>query len=222
MPTRQTTRSTREKPTARRREPAQARALQTRELIFESALKLLEAEGLDAFTTNRLAQVSGYSVGTIYQYFDDKRAVLAALGARETERALTELRSGLAAQARSLAEADPLQRIRASLRVALGAFGGRLKARRLLVQAALRSGRGEVLDQPVDAMEALLQSPGIGLADGSRLALSAEEAFALAHAVMGAIRTALLREPALLRRPAFEDALVRLVAGFLFAARPPA
>ncbi len=158
----------------------------TRDLIFEAALKLLETEGLDRFTTNRLAEISGYSVGTIYQYFEDKRAVLAALGERETERALAALRSGLAAQSRSLATADAEERIRAALRVALGAFGGRLKARRLLVQAALRSGRTDILDRPVNTMIGLLQSPGIARADGPRRVLHAEEAFVLAHAVMGA------------------------------------
>jgi AcrR family transcriptional regulator len=210
---------TREKPAPKRREPAQTRAVLTRELIFEAALKLLEAEGLDGFTTNRLAQVSGYSVGTIYQYFDDKRAVLVALGEREAERALAALRGGLATQARSLAAAGAEDRIRGALRVALGAFGGRLKARRLLVQAALRAGHTDILDRPVNTIVALLQSPGIDTADATRRVLQAEEAFVLAHAVMGAIRTALLREPALLKRAAFEDALVRLVAGFLYGPR---
>ncbi|MFN0185435.1 MAG: TetR/AcrR family transcriptional regulator [Aquabacterium sp.] len=204
------------KPTAVRRVPAQRRALQTQALIFEAAIRLLESDGLDGFSTNRLALESGYAVGTIYQYFGSKRELLAALARREVEQAIAATRRSLAAQATgSGAAAAPLDRIRAGVRLLLGAFGGRLKARRVLVQAALASGQTEELDRPARAVAALLVGQGLPRADGSLLRLDDHEAFVLTQALMGAVRSALLTEPARLKQPAFEDALVRLVAGFL-------
>ena len=63
----------------RTRKPKQARAIATVEAIVEAAAQILIADGYDALTTNRIAQVAGVSVGTIYQYFDDKEAVVERL-----------------------------------------------------------------------------------------------------------------------------------------------
>lgn len=205
-----------------RRQPAQARALETRSLIFEAAIRVLEAEGLEGFNTNRLAAESGYAVGTIYQYFGNKRELLAALVRREVDQALTSAQRTLAAGTAKNAHAGahPLDRIRASVRVLLGAFGGRLKARRVLVQAALASGQTEELDRPARAVATLLVSQGLVRADGRVLRLNDHEALVLTQALMGAVRSALLSEPARLKQPGFEDALVRLVAGFLGVTGP--
>jgi hypothetical protein len=101
----------------------------------------------------------------------------------------------------------------------LGAFGGRQRARKILVEAAIARGRTDVLDRPVLAMAALLSSEGITRSGAAPVKLSAESAFVLTQAVIGALRTALLREPAMLKRPAFEDALVRLISGYLLHGR---
>jgi AcrR family transcriptional regulator len=204
-------------PARQRRQPAQARAIETRSLIFEAAIRVLEAEGLEGFNTNRLAAESGYAVGTIYQYFGNKRELLAALARREVDQALTSAQRNLAASPANNAQvgSDPLDRIRANVRVLLGVFGGRLKARRALVQAALASGQTEELERPARAMAALLLRQGLVRADGQVLRLDEHEAFVLTQALMGVVRSALLSEPARLKQPGFEDALVRLVAGFL-------
>jgi len=204
-------------PARQRRQPAQARAIETRSLIFEAAIRVLEAEGLEGFNTNRLAAESGYAVGTIYQYFGNKRELLAALARREVDLALTSAQRNLAAGSANnpSVRTDPLERVRTSVRVLLGAFGGRLKARRVLVEAALASGQTEELDRPARAVAALLVSQGVVRADGRVLRLNEHEAFVLTQALLGAVRSALLSEPARLKQPGFEDALVRLVAGFL-------
>jgi len=44
----------------------------------------LEEQGHGGFTTNTVAELAGVSVGTLYQYFPDKDALLGALIARET------------------------------------------------------------------------------------------------------------------------------------------
>jgi AcrR family transcriptional regulator len=62
-----------------RKTPRQARSRSTVEAILEAAERVLRNEGYRAASTNRVARVAGFSVGSLYQYFDDKRAVVGAL-----------------------------------------------------------------------------------------------------------------------------------------------
>ncbi|MFC3579300.1 TetR/AcrR family transcriptional regulator [Sphingomonas hylomeconis] len=52
--------------------------------IIEAAARILEEQGHGGFTTNAVAELAGVSIGTLYQYFPDKDALLGALIARET------------------------------------------------------------------------------------------------------------------------------------------
>jgi AcrR family transcriptional regulator len=68
-----------------RRQPKQLRALQTVDAVLEAAVRVLKREGFDALTTNRIAEVAGVSIGSLYQYFPDKGAIFAALHRRHIE-----------------------------------------------------------------------------------------------------------------------------------------
>ena len=46
---------------------------------------MLKREGFNAVTTNRVAEVAGVSIGSVYQYFPDKRAIFVALHQRHIE-----------------------------------------------------------------------------------------------------------------------------------------
>lgn len=69
-----------------RRVPRQARAKVTRDAILEAGAQLLRRGELAAFTTDRIAEVAGVSIGTLYQYFPNKDAVLVGLAERELGR----------------------------------------------------------------------------------------------------------------------------------------
>jgi AcrR family transcriptional regulator len=60
-----------------RRQPTQSRAEATLKAIREAGLKILEDEGLKRLTTNRIAEVAGVSIGSLYQYYTDKHAIAA-------------------------------------------------------------------------------------------------------------------------------------------------
>ncbi len=68
-----------------RRRPQQRRARQTVEAILDAVVRVLKREGIDAVTTNRIAEVAGVSIGSVYQYFPDKRAIFIALHQRHIE-----------------------------------------------------------------------------------------------------------------------------------------
>ena len=115
-----------------RRTPRQQRALESCEAIFEATAQLLQQGGLAALSTNRIAERAGVSVGTLYQYFPHKQAILLALGQRE----IAALRSAVG---QALAEADantappgPLV-----LRALIQRFGQRRALRRVLMQTVL-------------------------------------------------------------------------------------
>ena len=65
-----------------RKRPRQARAAATLDAIFEATIQVLLAEGLHRLTTTRVAERAGVSVGSMYQYFPNKQALLYALNER--------------------------------------------------------------------------------------------------------------------------------------------
>ncbi len=62
--------------------PRQARAGATREAILEATIQVLVALGATRLTTTRVAERAGVSVGTLYQYFPNKQALLYAVTGR--------------------------------------------------------------------------------------------------------------------------------------------
>lgn len=61
---------------APRKLPSQSRSRSLVAALVEACLQILENEGADALTVNRLSEVSGVAVGSIYQYFPNKEAVV--------------------------------------------------------------------------------------------------------------------------------------------------
>jgi AcrR family transcriptional regulator len=64
---------------ANRRSPAGERGRQRRDLILDTAADLLAEGGAEVINTNALAVLANISVGSVYQYFSNKEAILNAL-----------------------------------------------------------------------------------------------------------------------------------------------
>src|ERR1700737_907458 len=62
-----------------RKAPSQARSKETVSVILEASARILESDGLQGFNTNSIAVRAGVSIGSIYQYFPNKDAILLAL-----------------------------------------------------------------------------------------------------------------------------------------------
>lgn len=88
-----------------RKEPRQARSRATVEAILEAAAQIVEVDGVNGTTTQRIADRAGVSIGTLYQYFPTMEAVLAALLGARVEGAFARLaRLALEADSRPLGE----------------------------------------------------------------------------------------------------------------------
>lgn len=82
--------------TRRRKQPSQERSIELVEAILQAAIRVLEREGGPRFTTIRVAEAAGVSVGSLYQYFPNKHAILFELQRREWAETATLLETLLA------------------------------------------------------------------------------------------------------------------------------
>lgn len=76
---------------APRRRPRQARSQATAAAILDAAARVFAAHGYAAGTTNRIAERAGVSVGSLYEYWPNKDAILTALLERHIDEARTVL-----------------------------------------------------------------------------------------------------------------------------------
>jgi len=72
-----------------RKTPLQARAEVTVEAICEATIQVLLSHGADRLTTTRVADRAGVSVGTLYQYYPNKQALLYAVMEEHLDRVAT-------------------------------------------------------------------------------------------------------------------------------------
>ena len=79
----------------RRKSPKQQRAVITAEALLQAAEQIIVREGFKNATTNRIAEVAGVSVGSLYQYFPNKQAIVRALIEETVSRAAARIREDL-------------------------------------------------------------------------------------------------------------------------------
>ncbi len=90
-----------------RKQPKQSRSNQLVEAVLDAAIQVLTSEGAARFTTARVAERAGVSVGSLYQYFPNKAAILFRLQSDEWRRTSALLRGILQDR-----EVPPLERLR--------------------------------------------------------------------------------------------------------------
>ncbi len=76
----------RKPPTKPRKQPQQSRSAQTVEAILTAAARILVRDGYADTSTNRIAELAGVSIGSLYEYFPNKDAILATLRQRQHDR----------------------------------------------------------------------------------------------------------------------------------------
>lgn len=218
-----------------RKIPRQSRARASVEAIFEAAAQIVERDGPAALTTNAIAARAGVSIGTLYQYFANREAILIAMGRREIERLEAEV-------ARHLAQRPHPQgphpqgphpgdgtAARPAVRALLNAFGGRHRVRRTVIETFMALGMASGLVAgaarppagPMERIAALIAANATSASQPGGTAPSRVALFVLTRAVVGVIRAAVLEGSPLLGEQAFEDELVALVGDAMRRLRAP-
>ena len=95
-----------------RKEPKQARSAELVSAIVQAAIQVLEKEGAARFTTARVAEKAGVSVGSVYQYFPNKAAILFRLQSDEWQQTLETL-----AEILGNTQIQPMERLRTLVQV---------------------------------------------------------------------------------------------------------
>ncbi len=104
---------------------------------MEATARILIREGFGNASTNRIAEVAGVSVGSLYQYFPSKEALVAALIDRHRQKVMRTVRSELAAAA-----GQPLrQAVRTLVTAAVRAHRIDPRLHRVLTEQIPRVGR---------------------------------------------------------------------------------
>lgn len=89
------TRIAKQQPVMRKR-PRQARSRATVETILQAGARILSDEGWAGFTTNKVADLAGVSIGSLYQYFPDKLSLVDAIRQRHLDDCLAVMRKSKA------------------------------------------------------------------------------------------------------------------------------
>jgi AcrR family transcriptional regulator len=198
-----------------RKRPSQARAKATVEAILTAAAQVLIDQGYEGATTARIAERAGVSIGSLYQYFPNKEALVAALIEHHAEEIVAVLEQALGDPEPASLEAG----IRAFMRAGISAHRLDPKLHKILNEQVPRVGHlAKVMDtsrRVTEATEAFLRRHRAEVnpkRDPAIAALVVETAVeALAHKVV-------IERRDLLKDNVMEREAVSLVVNYL--ARP--
>jgi AcrR family transcriptional regulator len=198
--------------TVPRKQATQARAQATVDVILKATARILVRDGYDRASTNKIAVAAGVSIGSLYQYFPSKEALVAALVDRHIGEMVELVRREI-----PILIALPLrQAIERAVRMMVAAHSVDPKLHKVLVEQVPRIGRLEHVEHVEREM--------IGLArvylEAKREEISVTNLDLSAYIVVGMIESlthaAVLTRPELLGEP-FISEVTRAVVNYLEA-----
>lgn len=137
-----------------RKEPTQGRAKETVETIVTATAHILDKEGFEKISTNRIAEKAGISVGSLYQYFPTKDAIFAFMMDRYVQ-SQTDIIDKI------LAEEGPSRDLKETIRIIVMAImeGKRKQSKfnRMFAQKLLSFSNFESLNRQDDHLIALFK-----------------------------------------------------------------
>ncbi len=198
-------------PSQVRKTPRQRRSAETVEAILTAAAHILEKEGFEAATTNRVAVEAGVSIGSLYQYFPNKESLVRALNDRHTKEILDLLRKRFG----ELQEAPLKNSVRAIVQTMVEVHRVNPALHRVLVNVVPGIG-GLAETRVVEDAAAALLTQFLKARRAELRPLNFElSAFMLVHAVEALTHAVVLERPELLKGEAFVDEASRMILGYL-------
>jgi AcrR family transcriptional regulator len=125
-----------------RKYASQERSRATVDALIEATARILVREGFDKASTNRIAEMAGVSVGSLYQYFPGKEALVAAVMERHNRELMQVIRDALA----EVAALPMEQAVRTLVAAAIKAHRVDPKLHRVLAEQIPRTGRLENIE----------------------------------------------------------------------------
>ena len=182
---------------------------------MQAGRQLLGSEGPKSLTTNRIAERAGVSIGSLYRYFPNKDAVLAAIYDAEMAREVVDIQAAAAWQIdeaplrEALVAIVDFQLERQRRLLALGQDFYR--AHHSAFSLGPRVGHRELEERMLGLLERHAASV--------RVREPAQAAFVLARGVSAIVRRALEERPEKLAEPSFRQELIDLLVCYLTAER---
>jgi AcrR family transcriptional regulator len=205
-----------------RRVPSQKRSQETVDAVFEAAVRELAKGDANAVNVNRVAEVAGVSIGSLYQYFPSKEVLLSALIGRFMRRrfeTIMKMIEGIEEEERASGQLVPLDVIMTRLVSGTVALNKKaLPIERGLIRWFARAGNLDALtevdreftDRMADGIRILKSTPGRVRDVDPVIA-----ARVLMQSIRSVVLTAILQEPELLDGDALTNELAIMATRYL-------
>lgn len=201
-----------------RKSASQERSRSTVDALLEATARILLKEGYDRASTNRIAEVAGVSIGSLYQYFPSKEALVAAVIDRHAQEISQVTRDALIKMAGSPIEVAA----REFVSVAIEAHRVNPKLHAVLSEQIPRVGRLENVEANVREGYALVRGYLEAHRDEIDVADLDLAAFVCVTVVEALTHAAVLRRPDILTNEQagrFVDDVTRLLVAYLRTSR---
>ncbi len=191
--------------TTPRKRPRQARSQATVDAILHATTRVLVRHGFDGLTTNAVATRAGVSIGSLYQYFPNKEALVAAL----IERHIEDMNAAILAELARVAKLPIAQAARSVIELTIRAHAIEPELHRVLTEQVPRVGQLDEISHRVVT--------GLLTARKDELAIRDPDlaGFVLVSAIESIVHRAALLYPHRLQDPRLVDEATLLVTRYL-------
>ena len=196
-----------------RKSPTQQRSQLTVAALLKATAHILVKEGYESASTNRIAEAAGVSIGSLYQYFPSKEALVAAV----VDRHMQEMMQLLRAAVDRVREQPVEVATRELVRVMIDAHRVDPRLHRVLVEQVPRVGRLENIRAIDREAYALIRAYLEAHRDELRVADLDVASFVCVATVEALTHAAVVNRPDVLsdKSGVFTDEVTRLVVGYL-------
>lgn len=183
------------------------------EQIIQAATQVFAEWGYAGATTNHIAERAGVSIGSLYQYFPNKEAILVTLAKRHVEIA-GNLLMGLVAE-RNLIETDLTEVLRPFIQATLELHTGNPRLNYVILSEAVWS--AEAMEQVHALEDQFIDQLALTLDTHRQVSVknSRHAAYIVVHAIKNLAHEFVIHPPAGMSEEAFVEEMVALVGGYL-------
>ena len=187
------------------------------EALLDAATRVLIEDGYEAATTNRIAEVAGVSIGSLYQYFPNRDAIVAALVDRHEAKMLAHLGRMIV----EVAGAPIEQAVRAYVKALLAVHAENPQLHQVFTRQLVRTDLEKIraIQQRAESVVRIWLESHRDEIRPRNIDLAA---FILVMAVETITHAALLDRPEVLGDETFAEEVTRLVVAYLEPVKAPA